>query len=55
MLAPARTAADVFAQLTQGVSATDFAAVLTAIRKGRAYANVHTAVSPGGEIRGQIK
>jgi hypothetical protein len=31
------------------------AAVLTAIQAGAAYANVHTTVSPGGEIRGQIR
>lgn len=50
-----RTAADVIAVATQSVSAADFAAVLKAIRNGKAYANVHTTVSPGGEIRGQIK
>ncbi len=49
-----RTAADVVAQPTQGVSAGELAAVLTAVRNGRAYANVHSTTSPGGEIRGQI-
>src|SRR5687768_2152187 len=31
-----------------------FAKLVRALRAGVAYANVHTAVSPGGEIRGQI-
>jgi hypothetical protein len=29
--------------------------VIAAIRAGVAYANVHTLISPGGEIRGQIR
>lgn len=29
--------------------------VIEAIRDGLAYANVHTSLSPGGEIRGQIR
>jgi hypothetical protein len=40
---------------TQQLKAGDLAAVVTAIQAGAAYANVHTAVSPGGEIRGQIR
>jgi hypothetical protein len=39
----------------QQFSAGDFAAALSAIRAGTAYANVHTNLSPSGEIRGQIK
>jgi hypothetical protein len=50
-----RTAADVLPQTTQGVSTGELSAVLTAIRDGVAYANVHTTASPSGEIRGQIK
>jgi len=51
------TAANVIAGATapQQLEAGDLAAVLTAIRAGAAYANVHTNVSPGGEIRGQLR
>jgi hypothetical protein len=48
-------ASDVVAVTTQGISAGDFQEVIDAMRSGLAYANVHTAQSPGGEIRGQIK
>jgi hypothetical protein len=43
------------AMATQQLAAKDLTAVLTAIQAGAAYANVHTTVSPGGEIRGQIR
>ncbi len=33
----------------------DWAGVLTAIRDGNAYVNIHTAANPGGEIRGQLQ
>ena len=51
------TAANVIAgaTTTQQLTAKDLAAVITAIQAGAAYANVHTTVSPGGEIRGQIR
>lgn len=51
------TAANVVAGATasQQLMAEDLAAVIAAIRAGVAYANVHTDLSPGGEIRGQIK
>ena len=51
------TAANVVAgaTATQQLKAGDLAAIITAIRAGAAYANVHTTLSPGGEIRGQIK
>jgi hypothetical protein len=39
----------------QSGTATISAAALAAIKKGAAYANVHTAKNPGGEIRGQIR
>jgi hypothetical protein len=47
--------ADVQAITTQGLAAGDLAAIVKEIRAGFAYANVHTATSPAGEIRGQLK
>jgi hypothetical protein len=51
------TSANVIAgsQAPQQLAAGDLAAVVTAIRAGSTYANVHTDLSPGGEIRGQIR
>ena len=43
--------ANVIARTAQGVGTDDLPAVIEAIRKGVAYANVHTTVSPSGEIR----
>ena len=49
------TAANVLASpSTQQLAAGDLADMLRAMRVGAAYVNVHTAVSPGGEIRGQV-
>jgi len=50
------TAANVVAGATasQQLAAGELAEVIAAIRAGAAYANVHTSLSPGGEIRGQI-
>jgi hypothetical protein len=47
--------ADVLPQLTQGVADDRLDLVIAAIRAGLAYVNVHTAQSPGGEIRGQLR
>jgi hypothetical protein len=50
------TAAHIQPLPSQGIAGpADFAEVLTAIRAGVTYANVHTALLPSGEIRGQIK
>jgi hypothetical protein len=40
---------------TQQIATGEFAEVLAAMRAGVAYANVHTTLSPGGEIRGQLR
>jgi len=51
------TAANVIAgsQGGQQLTAGELAEVIRAIRAGAAYANVHTNLSTGGEIRGQIR
>jgi hypothetical protein len=48
------TAADVIAVPAQGIGPGDLEGVIEGIRKGVAYGNVHTIVSPGGVIRGQF-
>jgi CHRD domain-containing protein len=51
------TAANVIAGSTasQQLTANDLDEILAAIRAGVAYANVHTTISPGGEVRGQLR
>jgi CHRD domain-containing protein len=46
---------DVLAVSTQQLELKNMAKLLSAIRAGETYANVHTMMSPGGEIRGQIR
>lgn len=54
------TAADILAvssnpTANQGIAKGDFEGILRIIRRGDAYANVHTTTFPMGEIRGQIR
>jgi len=47
--------ADVIGPIGQGILAGEFAEAVDGLQAGVVYANVHTSVFPGGEIRGQIK
>lgn len=48
------TAADVIGPTGQGIAAGELAELVSAIRAGAAYVNVHTVAFPGGEIRSQL-
>jgi CHRD domain len=48
-------AADVIGPAGQGIAAGEMDELIRAMRKGYAYANVHTTLNPPGLIRGQIK
>jgi hypothetical protein len=47
-------AADIIGPVGQGIEAMNFEEIVAAIRRGNAYANVHSTKWPGGEIRAQI-
>ena len=49
------TAASVIGPAGQGIAPGEFEELLKAIRAGYTYANVHTALRGGGEIRGLLK
>src|SRR6266487_2363587 len=48
------TAANVTGPAGQGINPGDLTSALEAVRDGNAYANMHTANLPSGEIRGQV-
>ena len=49
------TAADILAVPAQNITAGDFAGFLKILKAHLGYANIHTTLFPGGEIRGQVK
>jgi hypothetical protein len=48
------TSANVIAITAQGIAAGEFDELLRAMRNGLTYANVHSNLCGGGEVRGQI-
>jgi hypothetical protein len=48
------TAASVIGPTAQDINAGEFNKLVTAIRAGVTYANIHTVAHPGGEIRAQL-
>ena len=49
------TAANVTGPGGQGITAGDLTSALAAVRSELSYANMHTTMFPGGEIRGNVK
>lgn len=47
--------ADIVGPAGQGIAPGEMDEVITAMRKGYTYANVHTTLNPSGLIRGQIR
>jgi CHRD domain len=48
-------AADVVGPADQGIAPGQFDELLGALRSGLTYANVHSDICPGGEVRGQLR
>jgi hypothetical protein len=48
-------AANVVGPTAQGIAVGDLAAIVEMIEQGFGYANMHTPLHPGGEIRGQVR
>jgi hypothetical protein len=48
------TADNVVGPAAQGIAAGEFDELVDAIRDGLTYANVHSTLAPGGEMRGQL-
>lgn len=46
---------DVIGPAGQGVDPGEIEDLIRAMRRGEAYANVHSSVAPGGEIRGDLR
>jgi hypothetical protein len=49
------TAANVTGPGGQGITVGDLDSALAAVRDDLSYANMHTTIFPGGEIRGQVR
>ncbi len=48
------TPSNIIGPAAQGIAAGEFAEFVAAIRAGTTYANVHSTLYPGGEIRAQL-
>ena len=49
------TAADIVAATAQGIAVAEFDEIIANMKNDNTYANVHSSLFPGGEVRGQVK